>query len=103
MGNYEAFTNQREGPAGSKGGCAAPRQVLKNIALYQKEIKIAVRSNLGWQVVAAYESDKLASNLDDQKQTHVFRAKKEVEKRRKQSRQPPQGLGSEWHLQKLPR
>ena len=40
---------------------------LKNIATHQKHIKIADWSELSWQVVAAYESDELASNSDDEK------------------------------------
>ena len=53
---------------------------LKNIATRQKQIKIADRSELGWQVVA-YESDELASDSDNEKQ--IFGAEKGVEKRSK--------------------
>ena len=40
---------------------------LKAIVARQKHIKIADRSELGWQVVAAYESDELMSSSDDKK------------------------------------
>ena len=40
---------------------------LKAVAARQKHTKIADRSELSWQVVAAYESDKLASDSDDEK------------------------------------
>ena len=54
---------------------------LKAIACQQKHIKIADCSELGWQVVAAYESDELASDSEDKKR--LFKAKKEAERRSK--------------------
>ena len=59
---------------------------LKAIACRQKHIKIADRSELGWQVVAAYESDELASDSEDEKR--LFKAEKEAERRSKRKRSP---------------
>ena len=52
-------------------------QGLQAIACQQKHIKLADRSELGWQVVAAYESNDFASDSDDEKR--LFKAEKEVE------------------------
>ena len=59
-------------------------QGLQAIACRQKHIKLADRSELGWQVVAAYESDDLASDSDDEKR--LFKAEKEAERRSKRKR-----------------
>ena len=40
---------------------------MKALLTRQKLIKIADRSELGWQVVEAYESDELASGDEDAK------------------------------------
>ena len=39
---------------------------MRAIAWRQKHIKIADRSDLGWQVVAAYESDEVTSDFEDE-------------------------------------
>ena len=59
-------------------------QGLQAIACRQKHIKLADYSELGWQVVAVYESDDLASDSDDEKR--LFKAEKETERRSKQNR-----------------
>ena len=51
------------------------------VACRQNHIKIVDRSDLGWQVVAAYESNDLASDSDDKKR--LFRAEKEAKRRSK--------------------
>ena len=40
----------------------------KAIATRQKHIRIANRSELGWNVVAAYESNELANDSEDEKE-----------------------------------
>ena len=57
---------------------------LKAIACQQKHIKIADCSELGWQVVAAYEIDELA--LDSKDEKRLFKAEKEAEIRSKRKR-----------------
>ena len=49
------------------------------IAACQKRIKVADRSDYGWVVVKAYDSDELAENSEDEKR--LFRAKKAAEKK----------------------
>ena len=51
----------------------------KALVARQKLIHIADRSDLGWQVVEAYESDKLASGNEDAK--HLEKAEKVVEQK----------------------
>ena len=66
---------------------------LKAIATRQKHIKIADRSELGWGVIAAYESDKLVDDFKDEKR--LFKAEKEAERRqqkRKRKQNPPAGV-----------
>ena len=56
----------------------------KAIATRQKHIRITDRLELGWNVVAAYETDELVDNSKDEKR--LFRAQKEVEKKQQQKR-----------------
>ena len=56
----------------------------KVIAVRQKHIKIADRSELGWGVVAAYENDDLAENSDDERR--LFKAEKEAERRQQKKK-----------------
>ena len=60
-------------------------EALKVITCWQKHIKITDQLELGWQVMATYESDELASDSEDEKR--LFNSKKEAESRskRKQS------------------
>ena len=60
----------------------------KAIATRQKHIRIADRSELGWNVVAAYESDELADDLEDEKR--LFKAEKEAERKQLQKRKRKQ-------------
>ena len=57
---------------------------IKAIEVYQKHIKIADRSDLRWTVVAAYEDNKLASDLEDEKQ--IYKAEREAERLSKRRR-----------------
>lgn len=52
---------------------------MKAITTRQRHIRIADHLELGWSVVAAYESDELADNSDDKKR--LFKAEKEAERR----------------------
>ena len=56
----------------------------KVIAVRQKHIKIADRSELGWGVVAAYENDDPAENSDDERR--LFKAEKEAERRQQKKK-----------------
>ena len=56
----------------------------KAIAVRQKHIRIADRSELGWGVVAAYENDELAEDSDDEKR--LFKAEKEAERKQQKKR-----------------
>ena len=56
----------------------------KAIITRQKHIRIADRSELDWNLVAAYESDELADNSVDEKR--LFRAEKEAERKQQQKR-----------------
>ena len=49
------------------------------IAAHQKQIKVADRSDYGWAVVEAYDSNELAENSEDEKR--LFRAEKAAEKK----------------------
>ena len=77
-------------PTNAKDQVAARKAVLhldkglKAIVLHQKDTKIGDQLDLGWQVVAAYESNKLASNSNDEKR--IFKAEKEAERRSKHKR-----------------
>ena len=66
------------------------KEGIKAIEVRQKHIKIADRAELGWAVMAAYEEDELASDLDDEKR--IYRAEREAERvaRRKQQEGPMQ-------------
>ena len=50
-----------------KKAAASLDEGLKEVACRQKHIRIADRSELDWQVVAAYESDNLAFDSNDKK------------------------------------
>ena len=54
---------------------------VKAIHTWQKLIRIADRSELGWQVVKAYESDELASDDEDAK--CLEKAQKSAEQKKK--------------------
>ena len=45
----------------------------QEIAAQQKQIKVANRSDFGWAVVEAYDSDKLAKNSEDEKGSSELR------------------------------
>ena len=57
---------------------------IKIIEVKQKHIKIADLANLGWAVVAVYEEDKLASDLDYEKR--IYRAKRQDKRVAKRKR-----------------
>ena len=52
------------------------KEGIKVIKVRQKHIKIVDRAKLGWAVMAAYEKDELALDLDDEK--HIYRAEREA-------------------------
>ena len=56
----------------------------KAITTRKKHIRIADCLELGWNVVAAYESDELADDSEDEKR--LFRAEKEAERKQQQKR-----------------
>ena len=56
----------------------------KTIAVRQKHIKIADRSDLGWAVVEAYMDDELASDSDDERR--LYKANREAQQSIKRKR-----------------
>ena len=52
---------------------------MKEMEARQKLMRIVDHSDLGWQVVDAYESDELASGDEDAK--HIEKAEKVAEQR----------------------
>ena len=51
----------------------------QEIAVQQKQIKVANRSDFGWAVVEAYDSNELAKNSEDEKR--LLRAEKSAERK----------------------
>ena len=62
---------------------------MKAIAKRQKHIKVADRSDYGWATVQAYDTDNLASGLDDEKR--LEKAEKEAERQAAKKRKGASG------------
>ena len=54
------------------------KEGIQSIALRQKHIKVAHRSEFGWATVEEYDKDELASDSDDEKR--LFRAERNAER-----------------------
>lgn len=69
------------------------KEGIQAIAYRQKRIKVADRSEYGWAVVKAYDSDELASDSEDEKR--LFKAEKAAEREMaKRKRRPNKGRDS---------
>ena len=84
------------------------KEGIKALHTRQKLIRLADRSDLGWAVVDAYESDELASEDEDAKRMKEARRvadlKDQKEKKKKQaaSRRGGRATNNGWRMQPLP-
>ena len=70
------------------------KEVIQAIACRQKRIKVADRSEYGWAVVKAYDSDESASDSEDEKR--LFKAKKMTEREMSKKRRSTRGKDNQF-------